>query len=370
MLQNFTKGKMAEWFILLIAVVALGLSIGAFVRNPCKNSNFGDSGQCVAQKEFKNALVPHDDDWDIAKKNCSKKNDTDATSCTSTPTPHFTSCIWKNVAGGPLPGPLEDCNYLCGKNDTICVCPDGKKVDKSPMLPQIYNELCKQRGKGPGKCKTCVDTGLPCDTTNSNKKYCCEDGELCQNGTCQTPKSPTETCTDEFDIPDGMPCCAGLEEGQNPFTNSSQKVCMKKGSKSPLYACNQPNHPECIPGKNNSACTCGDSDEPGTCQMTNETAGGQCIPDNSTKNMGGNSKTFSPPDNSETGNGGQKDHDNNDRHSTGFGINNSPSPTPTESPSPSPGPDPDPKNNLPLIIGASVGGGLVLLVILVLAFLR
>ena len=40
MLQNLTKGKIVEWVVLLVALVALGLSIAA-VAKPCK-SNFGD----------------------------------------------------------------------------------------------------------------------------------------------------------------------------------------------------------------------------------------------------------------------------------------------------------------------------------------
>jgi len=40
MLQNLTKGKMVEWVVLLVALVALGLSIAA-VAKPC-SSNFGD----------------------------------------------------------------------------------------------------------------------------------------------------------------------------------------------------------------------------------------------------------------------------------------------------------------------------------------
>ena len=41
MLQNLTKGKMVEWVVLLVALVALGLSIAA-VAKPC-SSNFGDT---------------------------------------------------------------------------------------------------------------------------------------------------------------------------------------------------------------------------------------------------------------------------------------------------------------------------------------
>jgi hypothetical protein len=41
MLQNLTKGKMVEWVVLLVALVALGLSIAA-VAKPC-SSNFGNT---------------------------------------------------------------------------------------------------------------------------------------------------------------------------------------------------------------------------------------------------------------------------------------------------------------------------------------
>ena len=40
MLQNLSKGKIVEWVVLLVALVALGLSI-ASVAKPCK-SDFGD----------------------------------------------------------------------------------------------------------------------------------------------------------------------------------------------------------------------------------------------------------------------------------------------------------------------------------------
>lgn len=41
MLQNLTKGKMVEWVVLLVALVALGLSIAAIAK-PCK-SDFGNT---------------------------------------------------------------------------------------------------------------------------------------------------------------------------------------------------------------------------------------------------------------------------------------------------------------------------------------
>jgi hypothetical protein len=43
MLQNLTKGKMVEWVVLLVALVALGLTIAA-VAKPC-SSNFADKIQ-------------------------------------------------------------------------------------------------------------------------------------------------------------------------------------------------------------------------------------------------------------------------------------------------------------------------------------
>lgn len=65
MLQNLTKGKKVEWVVLLVALVALGLSIAA-VAKPC-SSNFADVCKTVT-----GGASAHDscEQYNVAGKNC------------------------------------------------------------------------------------------------------------------------------------------------------------------------------------------------------------------------------------------------------------------------------------------------------------
>ena len=379
MLQNFTKGKMAEWLILLIAVVALGLSIGALVRNPCKRSNFGDTGkgECVArsslQKGTKYWRNPKTKETEYCKNSFKTQS-----KCDGSPVNiegkviNFVECAWEPKGGGQPSGQPGKCDdaFDCINGNYTCVCPDGHKADGGH-----HKEAC---GENNGTCKPCVADSNPCDLTNPNKKYCCAENQECQNGICQTAQFPTETCGSHQNKPINGKCCGSLKAQASPynrFTGRNDTVCLHDGES---YSCNDFKHPNCK--SHGAPCVCSDNDgtnQKGKCDLTNDLGGqglgGQCIPDNSTNNMGSDGNTYGPDDDGDNGdgnensdvifgNGGQKDG-NNDRHSTGFGINSSPSP----SPGPDPGPGPSPKpHNLPLIIGASVGGVAVLILLLVL----
>jgi hypothetical protein len=382
MLQNFTKGKMAEWLILLIAVVALGLSIGALVRNPCKNSHFGDSGQCVAISTLKKTNPDWQKPSSDEQKYCIKKYKTQL-NCDGTGiiingnyVPGI-ECHWQPSGGGQPPGQSGKCNdaWDC-KSGHTCVCPGGHKADGGHP-----DEAC---GPNKGTCKPChLESGDPCDPKDSKKKYCCIENETCklnlggQGYSCQSNDTATKTCGSHLNRPINGKCCGSLKAQPSPYntlTGRNESVCLPDGES--LHQCNALNHPNC--NSNDASCVCSDgkdgTKQKGKCDLTNDLGGpgigGQCIPHHSKTQMGGDGNTYGPndddDDNSETGSengdGGKKDHDNNDRHSTGFGINSSPSP--------SPGPDPDPKNNLPLIIGASVGGvaALILLIIIITHF--
>lgn len=312
MLKNLTKGKMVEYIILLIALVALGLSIAAvstgcvshFAGYTCQD---GDGGVCPIG---------------VRGKSCSDVRD-----CTSPKHPDAPmNCSCDSSGRKPIPtgGP-------CDSDD------DCKSIHDS----------CVEDKKGVKRCTRCVDTG---ETCTPSVDHCCDEDDSCVKGEmgyrCNTKTTKPVKCGTKLDPPIDGKCCEGLTPQQNPYHPSSLACLPKSGIK---IKCMQPS-PEC--DMNGKECHC--EGKKGICQAGNSGMLGMCVPYH-------NSKT-------------KTQHDSNLNKKS---VPSSPLCTDgqtyckplkkclDEGDNSCVAPDPPKKHdNLPLIIGSSVGGFLLLLVLI------
>ena len=146
MLQNLTKGKMVEWVVLLVALVALGLSIAAVVK-PC-SSNFGDTW----------IQDPYSSD------KCEYIGD-DCTDMLSEPVEARMNCKCNPDSGPP---PCKPKGHDCQNNKECC-----------------NNIKCKNN-----VCGDCAgnDEACPTDDNPDRGRSCCNPLK-CLRGTCQNPTS-------------------------------------------------------------------------------------------------------------------------------------------------------------------------------------
>ena len=176
MLQNLSKGKMVEWVVLLVALVALGLSIAA-VAKPCK-SDFADR-------------------------------------------------IQMSPPNGPvLPGTAE---YTPGgqnacRNDMACrggqsyVCPPGTSCRQGSCEKSIKEKtfICDDGGGNPGQQPECCNLDSGCSSTAHGGDLQCLPDSRCSPGSgysCQPGGHSPLKCT-KMGNPcrdtDDPPCCPGL----------------------------------------------------------------------------------------------------------------------------------------------------------------
>lgn len=174
MLQNLTKAKMAEYVILLVALVALGLSIAA-VAKPC-SSNFGDF-----LSNGKPGTIP------VGKMEC-----------------------YGVTNGLPCNGATVD--MVCEKGAT-CVNHACVNADKSPIGEQTCGssnsgqpECCDP--KEPNDCSSTAHGGdlqcVPDSRCSPGSGYSCQPGRKPKPG--QKCTSMGNPCGDS----DDPPCCSGL----------------------------------------------------------------------------------------------------------------------------------------------------------------
>ena len=174
MLQNLTKGKMVEWVVLLVALVALGLSIAA-VAKPCK-SDFAD------KIKINGKILP----GTAEGKAC--RNDMACRGGPSYVCPPGYACV-------PREGKISNC--VKGEKEKTFICDDG--------------------GSGPGQQHDCCDPNEPndCSSTAPGNLQCVPDSR-CSPGSgysCQPGGHSPSTCT-KMGNPcrdtDDPPCCPGL----------------------------------------------------------------------------------------------------------------------------------------------------------------
>jgi hypothetical protein len=310
MLQNLTKGKMVEWVVLLVALVALGLSIAA-VAKPC-SSNFAD------KIKINGKILP----GTAEGKAC--RNDMACRGGPSYVCPPGTACV-------PREGRISNC--VKGEKEKTFICDDGGGNVGSTDI------CCSGIGK-----RDC-DTGYHCATAPPGS-YCTQMGRsqyVCKQG------DPT-ACIQSGDSCENNPtgCCPGLTCFVGTCVRQSD---VHKESEALKTHCT-----------NNEDCA--------------EVGGGVCLPDNkcSTFHQGqtgyipgihsGGKDAKSGGKNGLIGGGGLSRLDN---IGGGAGLPSpSPSHSPSPSPSPSPGGDGKKSSDLPLILGLS-GGGLV--IVLAIAYL-
>ena len=199
MLQNLTKGKMVEWVVLLVALVALGLSIAA-VAKPCSSNfaNFCEGGGCDSTaytrrcdpNEIPSKTCKHDA---IIKDQCHCNPDSGPPTCT--PKGHYcqndkeccsnTKCI-NNVCGD-----CADDTEAC--QDKPCCpgfhCKDGICIDHTTP-PSSLDPLCNS-ATTKDDCQhpcvwsfeqgVCLKSELPSGKSRSSHRDECEEkyGDEC-----------------------------------------------------------------------------------------------------------------------------------------------------------------------------------------------
>ena len=164
MLQNLTKGKMVEWVVLLVALVALGLSIAAFAK-PCKDT-------------FASALS------------------NDATNWTqyNGPGPDPNCC--------DLSDPQGTCNsgYYCAHDESGSCSSGGHCVPGSPPCLKSGNRCSNNNDCCSLKCmaEECVGNTptTHCDSNACKGLVCTHDPSICDqcNGLCQDNGDGTYVC--------------------------------------------------------------------------------------------------------------------------------------------------------------------------------
>jgi len=331
MLQNLTKGKMVEWVVLLVALVALGLSIAA-VSKSCK-SDFADTCKTVTGG--------HDscEQYNVAGKNCNPNGPgclSDGTGCADCA--YSPNCKCGGGSGGS-PGvvPGGECqdigdktscisnkncvfwNGMCGAKDKVCE--EGEDCgDPVPGSCQIGT--CNS-----GVCKKMLDGTYSCQASNTSATQKCQSyktrDNCINNAFCQWDTNINQ--------------CENLDTCLNdPCSTTSQCTT----------PCNLCSNGKCI----------------NTDKLHKHHSGGKDAKSGGKKaTIGGGSGSFRPGstyDPTGLGNGDSVFPPN------GFVGGGTPSPSP--SPSPSPGGGGKKSSDLPLILGLS-GGGLVL--VLAIAFL-
>jgi len=316
MLQNLTKGKMVEWVVLLVALVALGLSIAA-VAKPC-SSNFGDY---VVQNGNKIRGI-------LGKGEGMCK------------TPNSEQCGYftKDMMCAK--------NFYCPSNNGNCISKDGSDLN-----------LCDDGiggGGNPGQQHECCNLDSGCSSTTHGGNLQCVPDSRCLSGySCQPGKPPSSKCTsmgNPCGDKDDPPCCSGLTCFVGTCVRQSD---VHKESEALKTHCT-----------NNEDCA--------------EVGGGVCLPDNkcSTFHQGqtgyipgiqsGGKDAKSGGKNGLIGGGGLSRLDN---IGGGTGLPSpSPSHSPSPSPSPSPGGDGKKSSDLPLILGI-IGGSVGLVIVLAIAYL-
>ena len=305
---------MVEWVVLLVALVALGLSI-ASVAKPCK-SNFGDT--CTGPK------------CKVAGQSCKSYSD-----CGTREQQIDCYCT-----GGGDQTSNDTCTSKQGKGrickDSKCsFCKPPCSIDVSnPLFP---NGVCRDMSQQPAELgQDCYIPGCPDDQCDPDAPMCdqnlvCKPTDLPKKGegdyVCQSTSSgdgphPTEDqcCHKDFICRYDEQCaehqcghCVNEREGMKGY-------CSGPYSKKPF-------DPKCNSGKNSKS-------------------GGGGLPPLD-KIGGGPGSTYDP-----TG--------------SGNGFQGGGTPSPPSSPSPSPGGGGKKSSDLPLILGLS-GGGLV--IVLAIAFL-
>jgi len=206
--RNLTKGKMVEWVVLLVALVALGLSIAA-VAKPCK-SDFADTCKTVPPAS------PGGYDSCEAQKEGKPCDPNDEFSCGYS---HFCKC-GDGGGGGPGP-PSSNCTIGSGRgqackdqgcsNCDIPPCtidlqdteqyPFGRCADPNEIRAQ-ENQDCYTPG-----CFNCDPDAPLCD-----KNLVCRrsDGIPDSNSVCQkcTPKDRACQGKSFKDGDDATSCCS------------------------------------------------------------------------------------------------------------------------------------------------------------------
>jgi len=345
MLQNLTKGKMVEWVVLLVALVALGLSIAA-VAKPC-SSKFGNT--CTGP------------DCKVAGKKCDRLSD-----CGTIKQQMGCYC----TGGGPA-----TCSPLggdCPHNAKCCTSPDEGGDPRSKCINDTQgNPVCVVPGSSP-----CVEDDKPCkpsDTCCSGSP--CPNGGICTDGSGPPPSLDTlcpgtppattkQDChrrnchwSSEFGacLKDKLPSGKSPPSHRDECEEKYGDECSLDGEH-PYYSCCKR---EKIYDKNNEfkklgkSLHCKQSDAPGL-------PGLRCLYPNEGKKgtIGGDPGSLPPGLRNIGGWPGSTENSN--------GSGNGGTPSPSPSPSPGPGGGGKKSSDLPLILGLS-GGGLV--IVLAIAFL-
>ena len=178
MLQNLTKGKMVEWVVLLVALVALGLSIAA-VAKPCK-SDFGDVCKTVI-----GGAGAHDscEQYNVAGKNCNPNGQgclSDGTGCKdcafspnckcgdgSGPPPSYD----KLCPSAPYATTKQDCPHPCVWSSANGKCltnklPSGKTPPLHRDECEDYMDPCERKKGEHPHFECCKNENLHCKQTN------------------------------------------------------------------------------------------------------------------------------------------------------------------------------------------------------------
>ena len=304
---------MVEWVVLLVALVALGLSIAA-VAKPC-SSNFGDF------------------DCDGSHGNAIKGGD----------------CVTPNSTQGDMCG--RDNNYICGKNLTCSnerKCIKGKEESCKPFpegncfnnIPHPKPINCKKLN--PIECEKHIQCQINSDT---GKCQMVNDNDICGDIYCHHDMECKPCGSNYF-------CVANECVQKSPDPHPSEDPCCNKN-----FICRYDS--DC----NDHLC--------GHCVNEREGMKGYCSGPYSKKpfdpkcNSGKNSKSGGgglPPLDKIGGGPGST----YDPTGSGNGFQGGGTPSPPSSPSPSPGGGGKKSSDLPLILGLS-GGGLV--IVLAIAFL-
>jgi len=151
MLQNLTKGKMVEWVVLLVALVALGLSIAAIAK-PCKDTFASALNNCTTGWQQLNGPGP----------NCCDLKDPQGT-CNSG---YYCSQSEICPSGQCVPG------THCAKSGNSCEhapCCEGLKCLGGQCVGSTPPSSCD-----PNKCRS-----LNC---TNNPRICDQCGGMCEDG--------------------------------------------------------------------------------------------------------------------------------------------------------------------------------------------
>ena len=240
MLQNLTKGKLVEWVVLLVALVALGLSIAA-VAKPC-SSSFGDyivqngnkvrgilgkgDGMCktpnIEQCGYftKNMMCAKNFYCPSNNGNCVPKDGSDLNLCDD------------GIGGGSGPTDCKVGESVCCNDSEECpTAPHGKKIpvkcdfsNGCSACPNQYKGVCSD-----GKPPCLSNEGDDCGTTEK----CCP-GLTCLGNSC-VKTSPTKP----GHLPGGceeQPCnsnkdCSGYNCGPCIMGMCTSKTTTKGGGK-------------------------------------------------------------------------------------------------------------------------------------------